>query len=162
MPKVIKPTWILALALISAAFAPSVASAQDAKPLCREPTRACVEKTVRAYFDGLLKADGAAVPFASDVRVTEQGKVLLTSRAAFLSAFKASSATKGFRNVRMVVDEKAGEAAIFMLADVRPDIGEKPYTVRRAQRMKIVNGLITEVELLIYVDQNPAALWPDK
>ena len=136
--------------------------AQDAKPLCTAATRACFAKTAQAYFDGILKADGAAVPFASDVRVTEQGRVVVTSRAAFLSEFKASGPTKAFRNIRMVFDEKAGEVAIFMLADVQFD-GQKPYTLRRTQRMKIVKGLITEVELILYEDDdNSKPLWPGR
>ena len=150
-------TVALALVCFSSAL-----RAQDAKPLCVEATRACYETTAKAYFDGLLKADGSAVPFASDVRVTEQGRVVVTSRAAFLSEFKASGATREFRNIRMVVDEQAGEAALFLVADVRAINGEKPYTVRRGQRMKIVKGLIKEVELIYFVDPKGDDLWTGK
>jgi hypothetical protein len=136
------------------------AAAQDARPLCTTADRTCLKLTATAYFDAVLKADGAALPFASDVRVTEQGHVVATSRAAFLKEFKTTGATKGLRNMRMVVDETAGEVAVLVLGDVRME-GQAPFTVRRIQRMKIDRGLIREIELVIYIDKNPAPLWPD-
>lgn len=136
-------------------------SAHDALPLCTAATRACDMEAAKAYFDAISKTGGAAAPFAADLRVTEQGQVLATSRAEFLAALSNAAAPAALRNVRFLVDETEGEVAVLALADVR-DAGEPPYTVRRIQRMRIVHGLIHDVELVIYKDQNQGALWPDK
>ena len=152
---------LAALSLASAESTP-VARATDAKPLCTEAKRACYETAAKAYFAGLLQANGTAVPFADAVRVTEQGKIVASSRAEMVAAFKLSGAAKAYRNVRMLVDEAAHSIVIFSISDVRPGKNEKPFSVRRAQRMKIERGLITEVELVFFLDANPMALWPDQ
>lgn len=137
------------------------AHAGDAKPLCAEATRACLVRTADAYFKAILEGHADAVPFAANVRVTEQDHVIATSRDTFLHEFKSTGATKGLRNMRMLVDEKAGEVMVLVLSDVQMK-GQAPFTVRRAQRMRIVKGLITEVELVVYIDKSsPVALWPD-
>ncbi|WP_439486878.1 hypothetical protein [Blastomonas fulva] len=143
-----------ALALLASA------PAGDAEPLCTEPTRACYEKTARAYFDAILAGRADNVPFAANVRVTEQDHVIATSRADFLKEFRSTGATKGLRNLRMLVDEKLGLVAVMVLSDVEMP-GQAPFTVRRIQRLKIERGLITEVELIILIDQKADALWPD-
>lgn len=139
----------------------AMADAGDATPLCTESTRACYVRTAKAYFEAIMRADGTAVPFAKDVRVTEQGHVVASSRADFLAEFKSTSATKGLRNMRILIDEPKGEAIVFVLGDVQME-GQAPITVRRAQRMKIVHGLIKEVEILVYIDSAPKAMWPDE
>jgi hypothetical protein len=136
-------------------------SAQDAQPLCTAATRACDMLTAKAYFDAVSKTAGAVAPFAADLRVTEQGQVLATSRSDFLSVLAKAAAPAAWRNMRFLVDETEGEVAVLALADVH-NAGEPPYTVRRIQRMRIVHGQIHEVELVIYEDQNPGALWPDQ
>jgi hypothetical protein len=136
-------------------------SAQDGLPLCTTETRACDMLTAKAYFDAVAKKDGAAAPFAADLRVTEQGQVLATSRAQFLAELAKAGASGAWRNMRFFVDESAGEVAVFALADMR-DAGDLAYTVRRTQRMRIAHGLIQDVELVIYKDRNQGALWPDQ
>lgn len=147
----------LALSLLVTA---TTAYADDATPVCTTPTRACYIRTAQAYFAAILDGQGAAVPFASDVRVTEQGNLVAASRADFLSQFKTTGVTKRLRNMRIIVDTTKGEVAVLVLADARPD-NEPPYTVRRIQRMKIVGGLIHEVEIVIYKDDHADSLWPD-
>jgi hypothetical protein len=152
-------TSLLALAGL-AALAGGPAQAQDAAPICTQTTRDCYARTAQAYFDAILKGDGAALPFASDVRVTEQNHVIATSREAFLKEFKTTGATKGLRNLRMMVDEQSGQVMVLVLSDVRME-GKAPFTVRRIQRMKIDRGLIREIELYVSLDDKPDPLWPD-
>ncbi len=156
-----RPLFLLiGLVMMSAASA-AFADTGDATPLCTDSTRACYVRTAKAYFEAIMHANGSAVPFAKDVRVTEQGHVVATSRANFLAEFKSTSATKGLRNMRLLVDEPKGEVIVFVLGDVQME-GQAPITVRRAQRMKIVHGLIKEVEILVYIDSAPTAMWPDE
>ena len=141
--------------LIAAAPLPS------AKPLCSTGDRACLVRTATSYFDGILKADGSKVPFAAHVRVTEQGEVMATSRTEIVAALKTTGATRALRNMRMMADPATGQVAVFVLSDVQID-GKQPFTVRRAQRMKIERGLIQDVEIVLFKDDSPDALWPDK
>jgi hypothetical protein len=150
---------LLAAAALGCVATP--AQAADAVPLCVKKTRPCYEKTARAYFRAILEGKADRVPLAANVRVTEQGHVVATSRADFLKEFKATGATKGLRNMRMLVDVTTGQVAVLVLANVRMR-GKPPFTVRRIQRLKIERGLITEVELIIFLDANPAALWPNE
>jgi hypothetical protein len=148
---------LAALALLIAA---APAAAKDAAPLCTDTTRDCYARTARAYFDAILAGRADDVPFADNVRVTEQDHLIATSRADFLKEFRSTGATKGLRNLRMLVDEQRGEVAVMVLSDVEmPD--KPPFTVRRIQRLKIERGLIREVELIVFIDPRPDALWPD-
>ena len=148
---------VAALALL---IATAPAAARDATPLCTETTRTCYARTARAYFDAILAGRADDVPFADKVRVTEQGRVIATSRADFLKEFRSTGATKGLRNLRMLIDEKRGEVAVMVLSDVAmPD--QPAFTVRRIQRLRIERGLISEVELIVFIDSEPQALWPN-
>jgi hypothetical protein len=147
-----------ALALIAGMAAP--ARAADAVPLCTEATRACLARTAQAYFDAILAGQADKVPFADKVRVTEQNHLIATNRTDFLKEFKSTGATKRLRNLRMLVDPVVGQVAAMVLSDVEMP-GQAPFTVRRIQRLKIERGLITEVELVIFIDPKPDALWPD-
>lgn len=145
-----------ALALV-AAFP---AGASDAVPLCTDQSRECLAATARAYFAAILTGQATKIPFADNVRVTEQNHLVATRRADFLKEFKSTGVTKRLRNVRMVIDAKHGEVAVLALSDVEMP-GQAPVTVRRIQRLKITRGLIREVELIVVSDAKPDALWPD-
>lgn len=145
----------LALAAVGAP-----AWAEDAVPLCTDATRQCYAATARAYFDAILAGKADKVPFAETVRVTEQNHLIASNRADFLKEFKSTGATKRLRNMRMLVDPVRGQVAVMVLADVEMP-GQAPFTVRRIQRLKIERGLITEVELIIFSDPKPEAIWPD-
>ena len=151
-------SMITTLTLLAAMAAP--ARADEAAPLCTATTRPCLAATARAYFAAILAGDAAWVPFADAVRVTEQNHLIATSRAGFLKEFKSTGATKRLRNMRMLIDPNRGEVAVMVLSDV--EIPEQShFTVRRIQRLKIVHGLITEVELIVLSDPTSDALWPD-
>ena len=149
---------ILGGAALTLAAAPGLAV--DAAPLCIKATRKCMSKTARAYFDAILAGRADKVPFADDVRVTEQNHLIATNRTDFLKEFKSTGATKRLRNMRMLVDPVSDQVAVMVLSDVEMP-GQAPFTVRRIQRLKIERGLITEVELIVFLDPKPAALWPD-
>jgi hypothetical protein len=166
-----KTLLALALALTSTAGlgAATPAAAQQVKPVCTDSSRACLIKTAQIYFDGLGRHDPSKIPFAPDVRCTEQGLVPVTNEAVFRSEIAGSKAITGVRNVRLFADPVTSSVGAFLLIDVDAittgDKTEPPYTVRRGQRLKIVKGLITEVEIFNYVDPAQkglaAPLWPE-
>ncbi len=141
-------------------IAASAAHAKDAPPLCTTPDRACLERTVNSYFRGLLRTDASTVPFADNVRATEQETVAVTSRVGFLSEFKASGAISGLRDIRLYTDVKTGDVTAFLMVDVRSVNGAKPFSVRRAQRFRVSNGLITQVEIINFNGKSTVSLWP--
>jgi len=159
-------------ALLGAAALAGPAAAQEANRVCTDNSRACQIKTVRAYYAGLdkSKADGSAVPFADKVRTTEQEKIMDLTVETFRAEFRASKAIQAIRNVRFFVDEPAHQVVAFVIVDVKipPEAGQPeqpPYSIRRAHRFKVDNGLITEVEIINMPDHtHPApipSLWPD-
>ena len=157
-------------------FAPSLAVvlclglapalAQQVRPVCTDASRTCLLKTVTIYIDGLSRHDASAIPFAASVRCTEQGNIEVTNEAKFRGEINASKDILGSRNVRLLVDEKTGSVGAFYMLDIGP-MGNKPaFTVRRGQRFKVVNGLITEVEVYNFFDEQGGKLakplWPDE
>lgn len=157
---VTRPIAFLALFLAGAP-----ASAQSVPPVCAENSRACLVRTIEIYLDGLARNDASAIPFAPNVRCTEQGKVEAKDEAQFrreLTIYKVEMRT---RNLRWLVDEKRGSVAVFYLLDVGVFRGDPPFTVRRGQRFRIERGLITEVEVLNFFDRQNGRyadpLWPE-
>ena len=147
-------------------FSPATALAQQVQPVCTKGSRACLIRTVSIYLDGLSRHDASAIPFAPSVRCTEQGRIEVTHEAKFRSEINASKDILGSRNVRLLVDEKTGSVGAFYMLDIGP-MGDKPaFTVRRGQRFKVLKGLITEVEVYNYFDQQGGKLaeplWPDE
>jgi hypothetical protein len=152
------------LTLVLPLSAPALA--QQVKPVCVKGSRACLIRTVSIYLDGLSRHDASAIPFAPSVRCTEQGNIEVTHEAKFRSEINASKDILGSRNVRLLVDEATGSVGAFYMLDIGP-MGDKPaFTVRRGQRFKVVKGLITEVEVYNFFDQQGGKLaeplWPDE
>lgn len=155
----------IALALIGLACVATPGLAQQVQPACTDGSRACLLKTVKIYIDGLSRHDASAIPFAPNVRCTEQGDIVVKDEAKFRSEINISKDILGSRNVRYLVDEKTGEVGVFYMLDIGSMNGKPPFTVRRGQRFKVAGGLITEVEVYNFFDPKAGAealpLWPD-
>lgn len=165
MNKPVLTIALLAAAAMTVASRPAVA--QTVKPVCTEGSRACLLKTTRVYIDGLSRHDPAHIPFAPNVRCTEQALIPVTNEKTFRSEIASSTAITKIRNIRLLADPVTQSVAAFFLIDVAGDPAkhQSPYTVRRGERFKIVRGLITEVEAYNYVDPElhglAQPLWPD-
>jgi hypothetical protein len=161
---------LLGAGALGAAVLAGPAAAQEANRLCTDNSRACMVKTVQSYYEGLDKADGTKTPFGAKIRTTEQERIMDLTPETFRAEFRASEAIQKIRNVRMFVDEQRHQVVAFIILDVLipPKAGEAPtplYSIRRAHRFKVDNGLITEVEIINQEDkEHPApipALWPE-
>jgi len=153
---------ILLAVAVAATAAP--ASAQKVRPVCRDNSRACLLRTARIYLDGLSRHDSRAIPFAPNVRATEQASIVVTNEAKFRSEIESSTAITGARNLRLMVDPGAQSVAAFYVLDIAGEKGKPAYSVWRGQRFKIVRGYVTEVEVYNYIEPDPkgigAQLWP--
>ncbi|WP_439486877.1 hypothetical protein [Blastomonas fulva] len=141
------------------------ASAQQVTPLCTDGSRACLTRTVEVYLAGLAANDASAIPFAANVRCTEQGKIEAKDEATFRRELTIYKVDMKVRNTRWLVDEAAGSIAVFYLLDIGVFRGDPPFTVRRGQRFRIEKGYITEVEVLNFFDRQGGRyadpLWPE-
>ena len=161
-------TTMIALALFAGlplTFGAAPAAAQQVKPVCTDSSRACLLRTVRIYIDGLSHHDASAIPFAPNVRCTEQGLVPVTDEKTFRSEINSSTAITGYRNLRLFADPETSSVGAFYMLDIAASATEPAYTVRRGQRFKVVGGYVTEVEVYNYVDPKLGRLadplWPD-
>ena len=147
------------------------ARAQSVKPVCTENSRACLIATVNVYLDGLNHHDGSKVPFAADVRCTEQGKLYVEGEAGYRKELTANTVPfVDMRNIRFGVDLERHEVyAIFVVALKLPDPKNpgKMYdtTFNKFERFRIEKGLITEAE--VFGVEHPGTLqggsgWPDQ
>lgn len=152
---------LVALAVVASA---TPAAAQKVKPICRDNSRACLQRTALLYLDGLSRHDSKAIPFAPNVRATEQASIVVTNEAKFRSEIDSSTAITGARNLRLMVDPATRSVGAFYVLDIAGEKGKPAYSVWRGQRFKIARGYVTEVEVYNYIESDPkgigAQLWP--
>ena len=135
--------------------------AQQAAPVCTENTRACMIATAQTYFDGLAAHDGSRIPFAPNARRTEIGRSTGDGEDSMRSAIDLQpdltvSATRWF------ADESSHNVIGFTLLHVaggnadpnRPSYGtsDQAATTHLAERFKVVDGLIREVEAIFFIE----------
>ena len=171
----------LALATIIAA---SSAAAQTAKPSCTANTQACMETAARAYIAGLLSHDGSKVPLAPNVRRTENALTNARGENEVRESFVRTDMVEATRDIRLYTDVAKGEVIAFFRLDVDLKEGKgggeattkagdteykvavtKPagtYTVHEAERFKVRNGLIEEIEIIAHVEDGKGlgSGWP--
>ena len=182
----LRPVSALALMLALPACGGPATSAALAKPGCTDNGSACIELVARSYIDGLISHDGSKIPLADNVRRTENALTNAKGPAEVRESFARTGMVEAARDVRMFVDERKGEVVVLFLLDV--DLKEtngggsattkagnteykvavtKPagtYTVHEAERFKVVNGKITDIEIIAHVEDGKGlgAGWPDE
>jgi hypothetical protein len=153
---------------------PAAAGAQQVKPLCTEDTRACMIATATTYLDALTHHDASKVPFAPDIRRTEQNRISATDETHIREHTITQPDMAGHADDRFFVDEKTHNVVVFTLLKVpgganprRPPAATipGPTTVHLAERFKVEGGLIREIEAIFYQEpgtmEGPAP-WPAK
>ena len=148
----------------------SSAQAQQVRPACSENMRACAIRTATLYLDGLVAHSSAKVPFAADVRCTEQGRLYVEGEVKYRAELDTSPPIIGRRNTRFYYDDKENQLFVWLLIDMMlPDPKDETkkiqWTIHKTERFKIVGGFIKEVEILNV--QKPGAVfdaapWPDQ
>ena len=157
---------LAAAAILAAIFAGTAlpAAAGEARPHCHDSSRRCLLTTALIYLDGLARHDSSAIPFTSDVRATEQNRVVVTNAGKFRAEIDGSTAIVGARNIRLIAEPATGSVAAFYVLDIAGEAGKPDYSVWRGQRFRIVAGRVSEVEVYKYIEPQPAglgpALWP--
>jgi hypothetical protein len=173
----------VSLALL-ALFAGSSVVGQSVKPSCTANTKACMEAAARAYIAGLLAHDGSKVPLARNVRRTENALTNARGENEVRESFVRTDMVEAARDIRLYTDVPKGEVVAFFRLDVDLKEGRgggdattkagdteykvavtKPagtYTVHEAERFKVRNGLIEEIEIIAHVEDGKdlGSGWP--
>src|SRR4051812_9854118 len=106
------------LILFPALVFPTLAVAQQVKPLCTEQTRACMIATATTYLDALTHHDASKVPFAPDIRRTEQNRISATDETHIREHTITQPDMAGHVDDRFFVDEKTHNVVVFTLLKV--------------------------------------------
>ncbi len=103
-------------------------------------------------FHGLVEHDGSKVPLAEGVIRTEQGHNTGEGRNGLIEALAhdVMKVITGIRNVRWIVE--GDQAVAFYDLDVTTS--DRPVLI--AERFRVVDGLITEIEALFHAQSAQA------
>ena len=153
--------------------------AQQVAPSCTDNSRACMIAAATAYLDSIIAHDASNVPFAPDIRRTEQGHVTAQGESQIRQLQKMQPDMAGRANTRFVVDEQSHTVVAYTLlkvtgakadpnrktfTDGAPPSQTKPSTVHLAERFKVEKGLITEIEAIFNIETggtDAPSGWPD-
>ena len=163
----------VSLACLLLAGAPAMA--QQVKPGCTDNSRACMIRAATAYFDALVTHDASRVPFAADVRRTEQGHVTASGEQEIREHTKTQPDMRGRHNTRFWVDEETHNVVGHTLIRVLPDAEKadparksiavsEPRTGHIFERFKVEGGLIREIEAIFHLEKGTLegqSGWPD-
>jgi hypothetical protein len=173
-----------AAVLAAAVAAAAPAGAARGEKACTDRSRACLEAVARAYIDGLVSHKGDAIPLAANVRRTENALTNARGPAEVRESFVRTTMVEAARDVRLFTDVEKGEVVAFFRLDVDLKATEgggdattkagdteyqvavtKPagtYTVHEAERFRIVDGKITEIEIIAHVEDGKGlgSGWP--
>ena len=162
--------------LCAALLLSTPAAAQQFKPTCTVDTRDCMISAAKAYLDALTTHDASKVPFAPNVRRTELGRVTGQGESQIREHTKLQPDMAGHANTRYFVDEETNNVVAYSLLRIpgtkadakRQSLGDrlpaKPSTVHLAERFKVENGLITEIEAIFTIQADTMdgeSGWPD-
>ena len=130
--------------------------AQQVQPLCTDASRACLVATATTYIDALTRHDASKVPFAPDIRRTEQNRESATSESFIRQHTITQPDMEGHIGDRFFVDPETGNVVVFTRLRVPGKVNPRrppapappPTTVHLAERFKVANGLIQEIEAI--------------
>jgi hypothetical protein len=108
--------------------------------------RSIIEAAEKYLFHGLVEHDGSKVPLADNVTRIEQGANTGEGREGLIKALslEVMNVISGIRNVRWIVE--GDEAVAFYDLDVTTS--DRPVLI--AERFRVVDGLITEIEAIFF------------
>lgn len=105
-----------------------------------------IEAAEKYLSHGLVEHDGSKVPLAENVTRVEQGHDTGEGRDGLVEALshEMMNVITGIRNVRWMVE---GEQAVAFY-DLDVTTSDRPVLI--AERFRVVEGLITEIEAVFY------------
>lgn len=147
----------LAIAILSAGgLLAANACAQQVQPLCTQNSRPCLIATATTYIDALTRHDASKVPFAPDIRRTEQNRESATSESFIRQHTITQPDMEGHVGDRFFIDLESRNVVVFTRLRVPGKVNPRrppapappPTTVHLAERFKVEDGLIKEIEAI--------------
>ena len=131
----------------SAGQAPSENASQNASQSTNACDRACLAVTLMEYIDSLVAHDPKEAPLADNVRFTEDGVQMPVGDGLWKTATLVYTPRADF------LDVQGGTAAVQAVVEE----GGTPELF--AARLRVVNGLITEIETMVVRDKTEGVLF---
>lgn len=115
-------------------------------------TRAEIIATASRYIDAIVSHEPSDVPLAAHARRFEQGHQDCATPEEIRAALRASAmdVVVGIGPVRWIVDEESDQAVAYF--ELELDHGG---TCRLAERFRVREGLIEEIEAIFIIDDQP-------
>lgn len=156
-----KRTLIAAACVLLAACSENAPPANEASAPCTDNGRACLAETAMTYVDALWAGDGSIARLHPEARRTHAGGTSADEGAAVIAGKVDTETLKERKNMRLVIDEQKGDVFAFWIVQ-----GDVPSAGHVAERVRVKDGLITEIEVFVVMDEahideieNP---WPDE
>ncbi len=154
------------------------------EPPCTSNTAACLEQIAKLYVDALVSHDASKLPLAPNVRRTENALTNARGPYEVRESFVRTQMVEAAREPRMFVDTRRGDVVVFFRLDidlkdsegagdqttkagdteykVAVSVPAGTYTVHEAERFRIKDGYITEIEIIAHVEKGKGggAGWP--
>jgi hypothetical protein len=146
------------LGLLIGGIGARAALGTDVTAPCTDTSRQCVTDAARTYIDALVSHRGENVRLAPDARRTENGMVTAASGEEIrhdLETNPGDMAITGARDIRWFVDGDQAIAYYLLDTSTLPTTAVHTTTVRLAERFKIVDGLISQIEAIFWVSPGP-------
>lgn len=144
------------------------------KPACTDNSRACLIAAAKSYLDAVVTHDDRKVLLHPDVRRTQNGRTTAEGDAAIRASMLKEPDMLPHKNTRWFVDREQNTAIAFTLFIVQPTNADpkrpayssngKGATTRLAERFRIQQGVITEIEAVHtseYGKMDGTSGWPD-
>lgn len=158
--------WIVSALMVGVVGSWSgLAIAQQTPPGCTDDSRECMVRAVESYYDAMQSHEGKRAWLAPDVRRTliglpnNSGEDLLMQGEATIRESLDRAPAQTHLDHRHWVDEKEKTVVSLMLTTLHDQVA----TIHVAERFKIDQGLITEIEAVFYLDpttRNGTTGWP--
>ena len=118
--------------------------------------RAEIIAAATRYLEAIVSHDPSEVPFAQHARRFEQGHAYGDTPDEIREALRASAmhVVVGMGPVRWIVEEASNQAVAFFEVDL-----DHGGTCRLAERFRVRNGLIEEIEAIFTIDDAGRGGW---
>jgi hypothetical protein len=130
--------------------------AADNKP-CNDNSGQCMISAATTYLDALVSHDATHIRLAPNARRTEQGVGFISEGADAIRQSLTPPTPNQFiirlRDIRWFVDKPDRDAIAYLLVDFGSTIPPTAAagTTHVAERFKVENGLITEIEAIYFL-----------
>jgi hypothetical protein len=145
------------LVLLSAVGVPAAGGTTTG---CTNDSAACMIAAAGKYLDALVSHDASGVPLADNAVRTEQGGNTGANAQEIRDGLESPvmSSISGVRDRRWFVEPETHNAIVYYLLDSTtiPPSPAHTSTAHIAERFKVVDGLIHEIEAIFWISPGPS------